>query len=191
MLADNARDTNNTTAMNTQRLAEPTCAWLANPMAFAASTIDANQVPPALRDWVAVAQSLTGALAAAAGTTPSVSVHYCGASALADWEAQMLHSASEIGFARQIQLAIHTRPLVVARTVLDQGGVAHNILNELGNQPLATLLFDSSDWQAAAGQRLLQTSDGLVGRARRWLHLPSSESIVVEEYFLEAPPRVR
>lgn len=186
MLADNARLPNDPSSMNTQHLPTPACGWLADPRAFAARPIDLGQVPVRLQAWVAVAGSLTSALATAFGATPTVRVHYSGPSQLSEWETQWLQLSVCAGFARQIQLDIDDKPVVAARTVLARGGSAEATLEGLHTKPLAKLLFESQDWQPSGEQRALATSDGLIGRGRAWRHLPSDEAIVVEEFFLPA-----
>lgn len=158
--------------------------WLTEPGYFSAEIIPNSRTPAVLGYWLDLQTPLTSAIAEYFGSFPEVVVRYSGGCELTSWEADLLGIVDNQGFARQIELRIGRSPVVVARTVVEQSGVAQQLVAQLEETPLAKLLFEDARWQHCSDLLPLETDGGIIGRARAWRYAPTREKIVVEEFFL-------
>ena len=160
--------------------------WLADPRAFAAQPVAAEEIPRPYRDWVLLETSVTAAIAEHLGGAPQVEVHFSGSSELLVWEAELVavDRQSTQGFARHIGLSVGTKTVLWARTVVQHDSPVRSYLATLQTTPLGTLLFESPAWRRVSGLCPLATPEGLIGRAALWQDAETRGKLLVEEFFL-------
>jgi len=163
--------------------------WLAQPQLFNARLATTEEVPKEYSHWVHLQTSMTEAIANQFVALPEVVVHYSGRCTLLDWEARLLSDATatrKSATARHISLLADGEPVMVARSVVLAASAIEEVLTSLQSTPLGTMLFEDGRWQRISQPLPLIARSTLIGRACTWRHLPTSETLAVEEFFLPA-----
>lgn len=111
------------------------------------------QVPPRVRDWIALRTSMTARIQAVAGTRIDVEVLRQAAGRLHEDERHFFTDPpGRHGTVREVCLSAAGQPLLIARTVLTSRRLQeHPTIRELGNHALGSLLFAggrASPWTA-------------------------------------------
>lgn len=168
--------------------------WLAQPHLFNARLATTEEVPKEYAHWVRLQTSMTAAIADQSGALPEVVVHYSGGCTLLDWEARLLSDETTTclpATARHISLLADGKPVMVARSVVLAASAVEAVLTGLQSTPLGTMLFEDARWHRVSQALPLIAGSTLIGRVCTWRHLPTSETLAVEEFFLPAllPPR--
>ena len=101
------------------------------------------------------------------------------------WERQHLNCADDV-FVRHICLSVHGVPRLAARSLTANNSSVVGLMQGLGEQPLAQLLFSHPLWRRAADVEPLRSADGLPGRGVLWCHHNHAQGLLVEEFFLPA-----
>jgi|TARA_B110000196_G_C21072794_1_gene628383 chorismate-pyruvate lyase len=158
--------------------------WLMHPEAFDAHIIAAEDVPDLYQSWAFLDTSMTVAVNDRLGENAKVVVHHANTLALQDFEIDLLRS--DLGFARQISLQVNNECVLAARSIVCPGSELQILLSRDNKEPLGKLLFTDSRWQRLSDPIPLAVTDGLIGRYCCWQDANTSDTLLVEEFFLPA-----
>ncbi len=103
----------------------------------------------------------------------------------AQWEQRLLGLTVPRAFSREIELRVGNRRVLAARTLGALDDPVIDVINRLGQRPLAELLFVDPHWRrGSAPMPLLERRTGRIGRASLWRYGARRPSwILVCEYF--------
>lgn len=138
-----------------------------------------------LRRWFGLTESMTAAVAHHCRGKASVTLLGEGTEAANHWERGVLNSPHNV-YARHISLAVDGVPRLIARSLTTPDHAVVELMQGLGERPLAELLFTDPLWVRDKHAVYLQTPSGLPGRGVLWCHQDHQQQLLVEEFFLPA-----
>ena len=135
-------------------------------------------VPHSMHAWINLSGSMTQAIQRVTGKTPTVTIQLSTESAASGWEADQL--GGNACFVRHIELLAGAMRCLTARSLALAGSPAAAALQNLGQRPLADLLFTGS-WRQG-DIVAIGCSSGDYGRAALWRD-PDQHPLLVQEFF--------
>ena len=138
-----------------------------------------------LRRWFGLTESMTAAVAHHFRGKASVTLLGEGKEAANQWECDVLNTVDDV-YARHISLTVDGVPRLIARSLTTPEQAVVELMQGLGERPLAELLFTDPQWVRDKQALYLHTPSGLPGRAVLWCHQVHQQRLLVEEFFLPA-----
>ena len=149
-----------------------------------AQTADYQEIAE-LRRWFGLTESMTAAVAHHCRGKALVTLLGEGTEAANHWERRVLNSPHNV-YARHISLAVDGVPRLIARSLTTPDHAVVELMQGLGERPLAELLFTDPLWVRDKHTIYLQTPSGVPGRGVLWCHQDHQQQLLVEEFFLPA-----
>lgn len=143
-----------------------------------------HTLPAAVHAWIKLSGSMTQAIQSVTGQAPAVRIKLSQAAPASAWEAELLQGSN--CFVRHIELLAGEQLCLTARSLALQNSPAALALANLGERPLADLLFNGAWVQGDI--HAITTNTGGFGRAAVWRN-SGGYPLLVQEIF--APEFVR